>query len=301
MIPADQVDIHGQELPVHFLGKWLGLNFPVEEYLGAQLNLKAHYEQNRLILSAQTPLLQIPNLNLSLENGVHLQQPASFTYSPLDGSITQFDLGKGESFNQLKLKAAIKGPQFHLLHQLAAEVTIDSFESIQFNLKSQEMNTAGEVSYLSPELIIKKPIKVEGEITDPLVAHFFPSKTAFFKPGHFTLQIDPLTLNFDQDKSLKLSGKAAIEELDMTHGQNLIVFKKVQIPFHYNQQNETADFKLSGQIVDEKQKGKVELEAQLSHLSQGIEIKSEAHLDNISPSFYRSTDGHQSTSRDGRQ
>jgi hypothetical protein len=255
------LSLKGTALPVKLLDIWLKQDNALIGLLGLSLNVdlngKIGREESDLSFKADSPFLQLPDLQLQIVRRIiHLKSPTKFSYLPPPSFQTDTIEMLLDTLNipierpeDATCKLSATTPKMGFFEQVQAELSIESLKNIHVKLKEKYLQTELFGSLQKNNFTLLKPFIVQGTLTNALFSHI-NSSTSLQEPTPISIQIEPFTLSLQKDlfSQLKLKGKAEIDRLLFT--TTSVPLNHPEFQFQIDAQKQTAWFSLSSSGIE---------------------------------------------------
>lgn len=291
--PSGECQLHIQGLPIDLMTKLSRTSFPLADYLGPSLDcsleIDARTPEKHVQVTANSELLQLPSLHLTLGKTYQLTQPAHFTYYlsptlftnsafhlaagvPIECSITSLTIPPSLDLNSLKALISCTANEIpfdhfftnepHTFTQIHAQLDINTLSKVAFHFQGHPLKidalAAGTVSSdglglkLEGSLSLDPFTKLPFELTQPTAFHYSISRlsTPFFLHKPLTGSIN--------NPEIHILNRISQEQIDLTNF-NLSI----------NKETATApiSFDITTQATATKSKaGSLSLKGTLDHL-----------------------------------
>lgn len=313
-----------QKLPVDLIAVFAQTNMPLSTYIGPTIDMNAAVQMSGarrvLHITAASPLLQIPSIELSLEKGIRLNQQAVMTYTlkpdmvngdflqlenpvPLKCVLTDLQLPSWMAYDQIQATldvtagsipfAKFFGPKPCNITHAEASLAVKTLNQIALSFTSDPLKGSAACMFRFPgQIVFTKPLVLESSLCNPLQA-FLPEQSRVLQPPPMSLAVDPFTLDLNNPNQLKIKGLLKIPQLTVANAAQTqdISLQNAQIPFQYDAKSKSASLQLSASLQGPTQ-GSIQAQAAFNNFAtepafdlSTASVQATCDLQNIDTSF----------------
>ncbi len=327
--PGGSLSVNATQFPTGLIGP-----STLPAILGPTANLKGSFTLDanpKLHLSWQSQFLDIPSLDVDLNNLVKLTYPAKFTLrlnpqmainselklvkaDPIEGTLQNLSFPR-EDMKQLSLDVVMYAGQIAFagsyplnISQLKASLSVKTLSQILLEITSDPLKATLSGAYLpkTSEFVLNKQLEVQYTLDNNLLKSLSPNAPALAKPAPIRLTVDSFTYPISNAELFKLSLKGTLSCPSMTLGAEpkTITLQNTNLPFEWDAKGKTAQVQLSSEVQNSLPKpGSMQGQFRLTNFAtkEGIdfnkaEILGTLDLQNLSSSLLDALSGHPSLS-----